>query len=106
MPLSQTKGSVRLKVRLTPSAGRNEIKGVAARADHGRCVNVRVTAVPEKGKANQQLIKLIAKSAGLPASTISVVAGETGRNKVLEFAGEEREIAQQLHTWLGTLRHE
>ena len=106
MPLSQTKGSLRLKVRLTPNAGRNEISGVKERADFGQCVNVRVTAAPEKGKANRQAIKLIAKAVSLPASSISMVSGETNRNKVLQFAGEAQAVAAHLQTWLGTLRHE
>ena len=106
MPVSQTKGSLRLKVRLTPIAGRNEFSGVIERADFGQCVNVRVTATPEKGKANRQMIKLIAGSVPRPASSISVIAGGTARNKVLEFAGDERDLVEHLKTWIGALTHE
>ena len=47
---------VRLTVRLTPNGGRDAIDGLEAAADGEEHLKVRVSAVPEKGKANQALI--------------------------------------------------
>ena len=47
----------------------------------------RVRAVPEKGRANVALIRLLAKAWRLPASSIAVASGGTGRNKIVEIEG-------------------
>jgi uncharacterized protein (TIGR00251 family) len=106
MPLSLAKGAAALKVKVIPGAGRNEISGIEMHGPHGACVKVRVTAAPEKGKANKEVIKLIARAVGLPATSISVVVGETSRTKVLRFAGDPQEHMAHLQTWLETLTNE
>lgn len=70
-------------MRLTPKASRNAIQGIAAEADGGRVLKVAVTAVPENGKANQALVKLLAKAWKLPKSAVSITAGATDRRKTL-----------------------
>lgn len=45
---------------------------------------VRVNVVPEKGKANDAVIKLLAKHFNVAKSQIKIVRGLTGRNKVVE----------------------
>ena len=74
-------------VRLTPNARRNGIAGIAEGADGTRRLKVSVTAVPEGGKANAALIRLLAKSWGLPKSAISIKSGATARTKTLLVAG-------------------
>jgi len=46
---------------------------------------VLVTEVPEKGKANAALIKLLAKKLGIAKTSITLVSGDTSRNKVLSL---------------------
>lgn len=46
---------------------------------------VRVTKVPEKGKANEAVVKLLAKHFGVAKSQIKIVRGVAGRNKVVEI---------------------
>ena len=48
---------------------------------------LKVTAVPDKGRANQAVIEVLAKAAGLPKSAFSIVSGETDRNKTVLVAG-------------------
>ena len=66
-------------------------------------LKVRVTAVPEKGKANQQLINFLAKSLKRPGSSFSIVSGETDRNKVIEILGEAEDLTARLTTWIEAL---
>ncbi len=81
--LRSTGNGVLLPVRLTPGARRNAISGMAEDAD-GTCrLKVSVTAVREGGKANAALIKLLAKSWGLPQSAISIKSGAKARAKTL-----------------------
>lgn len=51
-------------------------------------LRLRVTAVPDKGKANAAVIALLAKALGVPKSAMSVTAGETARLKTLAVAGD------------------
>jgi len=46
---------------------------------------VYVTQPPEKGKANKQIIKLLADYFGVSSSKINIIAGEKGREKVVEI---------------------
>jgi len=63
-------------VRVTPRAGRNVVL-----REEGR-LRVLVTAVPEDGKANLAVQKLLAGALGIARSRLALVRGQTGRDKV------------------------
>lgn len=46
---------------------------------------VRLTAAPEKGKANEQLIEAIAEHLKIPKSRITILRGLTSRDKILQI---------------------
>lgn len=69
-----------IAVRVTPKAARNRI---VAEAD---VVRVYVTAVPEGGKANAAVQKLLAKALGVPKTQLELIRGATGRDKVFRIA--------------------
>jgi len=46
---------------------------------------VRVTATPEKGKANEKVIKLLAKHFKVAKSQVKIIRGLTSRNKTVEI---------------------
>jgi uncharacterized protein (TIGR00251 family) len=85
---SRRPDGVRIAVRLTPGAARDEVDGIAADAAGDERLMVRVTVPPEKGRANSALKKLLAKRWRLPASRLSVVGGATARSKLLDIAGD------------------
>ena len=88
---------VRLSVRLTPNGGRDAIDGLEAGGD-GECyLKARVSAVPEKGKANKALIALLSKSLGIPKSTFILVSGDTARKKILRIEGEPEDLMEKLN---------
>ena len=74
--------TVRLSVRLTPRAPREEIAGF-----EGETLRVRVTAPPVEGRANRALVRLLAKRLGVPRGAVRVVTGQTSRSKVVAIAG-------------------
>jgi uncharacterized protein len=83
---------LRLLVILTPSASSNAIVG-----RHGDGWKVRVTAAPERGRANAALVALLAETLGVPPAVIRVAAGQTYRRKVVEVDGlDEEEAGQRL----------
>ncbi len=87
---------VRLPVRLTPNGGRDPIDGVEAGGHDEAYLKARVTAVPEKGKANKALIVLLAKSLGIAKSSVSVVSGDTSRKKILRIDGDPEDFMAKL----------
>lgn len=59
---------------------------------HGDGWRVRLTAPPEKGRANEALVALLAETLRVPKSAVRVVAGRTSRRKVVEV--DDLEVAE------------
>jgi uncharacterized protein len=70
-----------IAVRVTPKASRNLVK---IEADQ---IRVYVTCVPEDGKANKEVVKLLAKAIGTAKSNLSLLRGATSRDKVFRVLG-------------------
>lgn len=68
-----------LAVRVTPRASRNKIMEVQ---DDGT-VRVHITAAPVDDQANKELVKFMSEVLGVPKSRIDIVAGATGRDKLI-----------------------
>ena len=71
-----------ISIRLQPRARRNEVVGERAGA-----VVIRLTAPPVDGKANAALCAFVARAAEVPPSRVSVVRGQTSRDKVVRVEG-------------------
>ncbi|MBB3594472.1 hypothetical protein FHX08_004876 [Rhizobium sp. BK529] len=87
---------IRLAVRLTPNGGRDAIDGIESDGEGGMLLKARVTAAPEKGKANKALIALIAKSLGIAKSSVELISGDTSRNKILRIDGDPEDLIRKL----------
>ena len=79
--------SVSLAVRLTPRGGRDAVDGWTTDAEGRTLLKVRVSSPPVDGQANAALIKLIAKTLGLPRSAVTIDSGDTARVKRLRIVG-------------------
>lgn len=90
---------VLLTVRLTPKASSNAIRGIEEETDGTTCLKVGVTAVPEGGKANAALLKLLAKTWKLPKTSLEIASGATSRRKVVRIAGDPNALYEQLTDW-------
>ena len=93
--LSETAEGVHLRIRLTPKAGHDRIDGLYEGGGEP-ALAARVKSVPEKGKANRALIRLIAKSCGIAPGRVELVRGETSRLKELVIEAPAREVATSL----------
>ena len=91
-PLRPGQGGLLLSVRVTPKSSRDEVAGLHTASDGSVSLAVKVTAVPDKGRANKAVIETLAKACRLPKSAFSLVSGETERNKVLLVAGNPAEV--------------
>ena len=89
-------GGVDLHVRLTPKSARDAVDGIEAAADGRSHLKARVRAVPEDGKANKALLRLLSEALGVPASAMTIVAGATARLKTVRIAGDAAAIEERL----------
>lgn len=67
-----------LAVHIQPRARRDEVVG-----PHSGRLKVRITAPPVDGKANAHLIRFLAECFGVPAGSVELLAGSSGRDKRL-----------------------
>ena len=68
-----------IAVRVTPRASRDRI------TQETGVIRVYVTVVPEDGKANQAVTKLLAKALGVAKTRLTLLHGATGRDKVFRL---------------------
>jgi uncharacterized protein len=85
-----------LSVRLTPKASRDEVDGVALLADGRAVLEVHVRAIPEDRKANTALLRLLAKSLRIPASTARLESGAGSRIKTVCLQGDAASLVARL----------
>jgi uncharacterized protein (TIGR00251 family) len=71
-----------LRLRVSPGAGRTGIVG-----RHGEAWKVRVSDAPERGRANEAVLRLLAERLDVKPSQIALVSGRTGRDKIVELRG-------------------
>ena len=100
VPWTVTVDGLLLTVRLTPKGGRDAIDGIETLSDGRAVLKARVRALPEDGEANAALVKLIAKTAGVSASRVTVQSGHTARLKVLKLEGDGTVLATVIQTHL------
>ena len=85
-----------LSVRLTPKSSADAIDGMARLADGSAVLKARVRAVPESGKANDALVRLVAGALKVAKSAVTVKSGATGRTKTVAITGDAQAIAGRL----------
>jgi hypothetical protein len=71
-----------IKIYLQPKSSKNEIVG-----PYRDGVKIKVTAPPIEGKANEALIRLLAKELGISPSSIEIIKGHHSREKTLKVLG-------------------
>ena len=76
-----------LFVRLTPGASADRIEGWDTDPEGRPALKVRVRARPVEGEANTALLKLLAKTLGVPKSAVSLERGGQSRVKRIGIAG-------------------
>ena len=87
-------------MRVQPGASRTGIDGLKTLDDGQAVLAIRVSAAPEGGKANAAVVKLLAKTWGLPKSSVEVVSGHSGRRKTVHIDGDPVALQTRLRAWL------
>lgn len=83
-----------LRVRLTPRGGRDAVTRY-----EGGVLHARVSAPPVDGAANKALIELLSRVLATPRSQISIIGGESAREKTLRISGiDQRQVVLRVQS--------
>ena len=70
----------RISVKVTPKSSKPGVEQI----DENTYI-VRVSAIPEKGKANDAVVQLLSEHFGIPKSAVTIAVGKTSRHKIVEI---------------------
>ena len=85
--VQDTKDGAILTVHIQPRASATECVGI-----HGEAIKIRVAAPPVDGAANDALIRFLAHQLSIPASSVRIRSGASGRHKRVLVKGIAAEL--------------
>jgi uncharacterized protein len=95
-PLFPTRGGLRLAIRLSPRAKADRLNGMRVEADGVRVLAAMVRAPAENGRADDALLRFLARTLSLPRRDLSIVAGVARRRKTVHIAGNPQQLFDRL----------
>ena len=72
---------ITLRVKVTPRSAKSEVVGTMADGT----LKVRIAAAPERGKANEELITVLAEHFGVERSAVRIVSGHAAALKLVRI---------------------
>ncbi len=82
LTIQEVDGGVAFAAKIVPGSSRTTVSGLL-----DGMVKIKISAVPEKGKANQCLIEFLAKQLGVKKNAISIISGQTNPVKSVQVLG-------------------
>ena len=82
IPFTRTRDGIRIEVKVEPRSSKKGLAGVL-----GNKLKVKLTSPPVDGAANEQLIEVLAEAFGIKKSAITIIRGQSSKNKVVELSG-------------------
>lgn len=80
-------GTIKLALKVVPGAAKTEIIGWL-----GSTLKIRISAPPQKGKANKCVIDLLAKTFEIDARTITIIQGHTSAYKRVAISNIDQSV--------------
>lgn len=84
-------GGAAFTVRVVTRASKTEVAGI----QEDGILKIRLTASPNDGEANKQLIEFLAETLGVKTSQIEIVAGVNARDKLISIDQISPEILEE-----------
>ena len=91
--IREVDGGVVFSVKIVPGSSKTSVCGML-----DKMVKIKISAPPEKGKANQRLVEFLAKKLGVKRKDVYIISGQTNPVKSVEISGIS---AEMLTTRLG-----
>jgi uncharacterized protein len=86
-------GEVVFKVQVVPRSSRSEVVG-----EHNGALRIRIAAPPVDGAANEELIRVLAKTFNVSRSAVTIVSGQTGKVKQISIKGRTNDVVERLNS--------
>lgn len=88
----QARGGARLRLRVKTNARRERLVG-----GYGGALKIEVNVAPERGKANEAVLRLLADELGMPRRALEITSGLSSQDKIVAITGVDgAEIATRL----------
>lgn len=84
--LRQENNHFLLYIKATPNSAKNKINGKFTDEKNQEYLKINLAAVPEDGKANEELIRFLSELLKIPKSKIEVIRGNVARIKVVKIS--------------------
>lgn len=86
-------GALTFAVRVVPRSSRTATAG-----EHDGALRVRVAAPPVEGAANEELVRFLARTFGVPARSVELLSGHASKLKRVRVAGADAARLLELAT--------
>ncbi|MBN2020211.1 MAG: DUF167 domain-containing protein [Sedimentisphaerales bacterium] len=90
LKIQQANNATVFTVKVVPRSSKTAIAGVL-----GEMLKIKLSAAPEKGKANEALIVFLAETLGVKKNAITITAGQTSPVKTIRITGISAEMVLQ-----------
>ena len=79
---NKVKGHLIINVKVEP---RSSVSGIVG--PYGDAIKVKLTSPPVEGKANRELIEILARGFGIAKKNVEIISGKSSRNKIVKLYG-------------------
>lgn len=83
-----------------PNSSSCSLKGIFIGVDAIEFLKISVVSVPEKGRANKELISFLSSRMRVAKSDFEIISGDTDRYKKIKISGVPELLAQKTETLL------
>jgi uncharacterized protein (TIGR00251 family) len=103
-PFSVAADGLRVLVRLTPRAREDRLLGLVPGAGGEKtALRAAVTAPAQEGRANEALLRLLAREWRVPRRDLAILAGATSRTKRVAIAGDPQKLMAEIAPLIAAL---
>ncbi|MEW6600523.1 MAG: DUF167 domain-containing protein [Nitrospirota bacterium] len=78
----RSKEHLTIKIKVEPRSSKSGVIG-----PYGDGLKVKLTSPPVEGKANKELIEVLAKEFGIPKKDVEIISGQSSKNKIVRLIG-------------------
>ena len=96
--IKEAENGIILGFRISPNASKNEF------IKNGDEIKIKITAPPVDGKANKFLIKFLSDTFKVPKTYITLLKGETSKDKIISFNNISKEKIEEIKSFVNSLK--
>lgn len=82
IPFTERSEGVFFQIKVLPRSSRSEVAGI-----HGEALKIKITAPPLDGKANEEVVRFLAKRLGVRTAQVAIAGGEHSHIKTIAVSG-------------------